>query len=617
MTAYLGEPAAGTVQLSAGAVQPASIADLVTAPLPTLPRAAARWSARSVLTADLCGRRQAYSWEPGARPELRRVTNHPTPVLAAQPDACGSWIWWFASPDGGEPGRWRRQPFAGGPDEDPAAELPGGWPAGLALPSCRTAFAGFVLPAGGSAVHRWDAGRGSTCIYTSGEPASVLGASADGRFVALEHSEGGSLRESGLKVVTATGEPVLTAPAEAAEMRFGGFSPVPGDGRLLLGTVVAGRWRVAIRDLAGGVEVPDIPLAGDLVASWFPTGRALLVLHSLGGTRTLHRCCLDTGACERLGPRSGTVADAEVRADGTVVSLWSSSQEPWQIRVIEPGRPGPPAPPRPAVPATTREVEVPGPAGPIHTLVTTPTGGGSADGDSGGGPAGRRPCLVMLHGGPHIQDYDAYSPRLAGWARLGVTVVRVNFRGSSGFGMSWRDAIIGRVGLTELEDVAAVRHWLVAAGVADPARLVLSGASWGGYLTLLALGRYPRAWCAGVAHQPVADLVACYERSMDDVKSYERGLHGGSPAEVPERYRRSSPITYVARVRRPLLITAARDDAVCPPDQIAGYVSALRSRHAAVDYVVHAGGHGDPEPRLRAELMAREIDFVRRCLPGR
>ncbi|WP_316316681.1 prolyl oligopeptidase family serine peptidase, partial [Clavibacter michiganensis] len=70
-------------------------------------------------------------------------------------------------------------------------------------------------------------------------------------------------------------------------------------------------------------------------------------------------------------------------------------------------------------------------------------------------------------------------------------MVRVNYRGPPGYGRAWTDALKHRVGLIELEDIAAVREWAVASGLADPERLILTGGSWGGYLTLLGIGTQP------------------------------------------------------------------------------------------------------------------------------
>ena len=67
----------------------------------------------------------------------------------------------------------------------------------------------------------------------------------------------------------------------------------------------------------------------------------------------------------------------------------------------------------------------------------------------------------------------------------GLAVVQVNYRGSTGYGREWRDALTGNPGLTELEDIAAVHDMVIANGIADPERIVISGASWGGYESLV------------------------------------------------------------------------------------------------------------------------------------
>src|SRR5205823_10483105 len=134
----------------------------------------------------------------------------------------------------------------------------------------------------------------------------------------------------------------------------------------------------------------------------------------------------------------------------------------------------------------------------------------------------------------------------------------------TGYGSAWRDALEARVGHVEIADVAAVADHLVATGVADPARLVLAGASWGGYLTLLGLGVQPQRWAVGLAGVPVADYVAAYEDEMEGLKAFDRSLFGGSPTEVPDKYADSSPLTYVERVGAPLLILAGENDPRCP-----------------------------------------------------
>src|SRR5207244_13240264 len=88
------------------------------------------------------------------------------------------------------------------------------------------------------------------------------------------------------------------------------------------------------------------------------------------------------------------------------------------------------------------------------------------------GPAASRPhpTVVLVHGGPTYHDRDAFSPWVQAWVDHGFAVALVNYRGSTGYGRAWRDALEGDPGLTELEDLARVRDHLVAAGVGHAGR---------------------------------------------------------------------------------------------------------------------------------------------------
>ncbi|NUT53389.1 MAG: S9 family peptidase, partial [Saccharothrix sp.] len=246
---------------------------------------------------------------------------------------------------------------------------------------------------------------------------------------------------------------------------------------------------------------------------------------------------------------------------------------------------------------------VQGPGGRIHALVSRPAGG-----------VGPYPTVFEIHGGPTAHDGDHFAPGVAVWIDHGFAVVRVNYRGSTGYGKEWTDALRERVGLIELEDIAAVREWAVGTGLADPARLVLSGGSWGGYLTLLGLGVQPDAWALGLAAVPVADYVAAYEDEMEALKAMDRTLVGGTPEEVPERYAASSPISYVDRVRVPVFISAGLNDPRCPIRQIENYVARLAELGAVHEMYRYEAGHGSAVVEERIRQVRKELDFVARHL---
>ncbi|MFD1505373.1 alpha/beta hydrolase family protein [Georgenia yuyongxinii] len=173
------------------------------------------------------------------------------------------------------------------------------------------------------------------------------------------------------------------------------------------------------------------------------------------------------------------------------------------------------------------------------------------------------------------------------------------------------------MGLTELEDIAAVHDLLVADGVVDPARSVLAGSSWGGFLTLLGLGTQPGRWAVGLADVPVADYVTAYHEEMPDLQAFDRSLFGGSPAEVPEAYRVASPLTYVDAVRAPVLVMAGENDPRCPLGQVLNYVRALRARTdypGEVELYTYGAGHGSVVDDEEVAQLRRQLDFVRRHL---
>ena len=157
-----------------------------------------------------------------------------------------------------------------------------------------------------------------------------------------------------------------------------------------------------------------------------------------------------------------------------------------------------------------------------------------------------------------------------------------------------------------------MRAWAVQTGLADPSRIAVTGASWGGYLTLLGLGTQPELWTAGVAAVPVADYLAAYEDEMEPLRAFDRSLFGGSPAEVPEVYARCSPLTYVQAVRAPVLVLAGANDPRCPIRQIENWLAAAAAAGTDVEVYRFDAGHGSLVVDERVRQMRAELAFVAR-----
>ncbi|WP_260610329.1 prolyl oligopeptidase family serine peptidase [Streptomyces sp. WAC06614] len=567
---------------------------------------------RALYVSNETGTYEFYAWD-RATGTRRQVTDRPNGTTDGTLSPDGEWIWWFSDTDGDEFGTWVRQPFAGGPDEPATPGLAPAYPEGLALGRDGTAVVGRSTDEEGSTIFVCRPGAEPVEIYRHRETAVVGDLSRDGTLIAIEHTEHGDSMHSSLRVLTLDGKTV----AELDDTRGGteelglavlGFAPVPGDTRLLVCHQRGGRWEPMIWDVAAGTEEPlEIDLPGDVGAEWYPDGSALLVSHGYEARSELWRYDLADRALTRVDTPPGTVSDASARPDGTVEYQWSSAAEPSSVRSTAGGvvleLPGLRAPG--SVPVEDAWVD--GPGGRIHALVQRPRG-------QGDGPF---PTVFEIHGGPTWHDSDAFAAGPAAWLDHGFAVVRVNYRGSTGYGRAWTDALKHRVGLIELEDIAAVRDWAVSAGLADPARLVLSGGSWGGYLTLLGLGTQPEAWAVGLAAVPVADYVTAYHDEMETLKALDRTLFGGTPEEEPERWAASSPLTYVDQVRAPVYIAAGVNDPRCPIRQIDHYVDRLAARGAVHEVYRYDAGHGSLVVAERIKQLRLELDFALKHLPRR
>jgi dipeptidyl aminopeptidase/acylaminoacyl peptidase len=463
-------------------------------------------------------------------------------------------------------------------------------------------------------------GRG-TKVHEHPQPVRLIGAamtgtgesgplSADETVIALSVMEDGDVLHPSLRAIDAvTGAVRAELRDEGRQLTGYGFSPIPGDLRVAITHERTGEERPATWDVATG-EVRDLEL-GDLQGpvepvDWEPDGSALLLLQLVEGRHRLHRYELATGTLTALDTDEGSITAAVVRPDGQVWYRVHHGEHPARILaagtsepLLEPDGPRAPA---------GRDFETwwfANPSGDqVHGFLVRPEGEGPF------------PVILRVHGGPHYADLDRWAPDLQAHVDAGFLVAMVNYRGSIGFGQAWRDALTGNVGFHELEDVLAGLDDLVGRGLADPARVVLAGWSWGGYVTLLGIGRHPDRFVSAIAGVPVADYVAAYEDESPILQAMDRSLMGGSPEDVPAFYQERNPLTYVDAVDVPLLILAGENDSRCPIRQVWNYVGRLRERGVEPEIYTYATGHAsfDVEERVRQTAIA--LDFLARTVPG-
>lgn len=618
-------PASGSTSNSAPAPDSASAPTSTPAPAPE-PAPTSRYHVyRSVLpdvcgtdpalmafTADADGRCEVFAWDAAAG-RARQVTDRPQGTLhgTIDQDAC---VWWFDE-DAHGAGHWRFQPFHGGRDRPGLLDVPTGTPRGLAVSDDATVAMG-LGHGRTTSVHMGARGHCAQEVTRVDGYATLSGLTPTGGLLAVS-GPAGSARA--VTVLRADGAPRAVLSGEHGRLWALGFAPAGERDELLLIREDDDRYLLASWRPGTGIRTYTwCAFDTEITACWYPEGREVLIRQDRHGRSALYRAALDDCTLTALPTRPGSLLDAAPRAGGDLHELWTDTAHPPRL-LSSAGTALPPLGTVPVrVPGEHRDVWTPGPDGPVHTLLSLPESGLP---ESGPPATGRRrtppPVVFLVHGGPADHDRDAYDGVVHSLVASGFAVARVNYRGSTGYGPRWRRAFGAGVGLTQVDDLVAVRADLVERGLVDAGAVGLWGTSWGGYLVLLALGTRPDLWQAGVAVKPIADSVAAYRTTTPALRALDERLYGGTPDEVPDAYTRSSPIHYAARVRAPLLVVAATQDAKCPPGQVRGYLAALHAAEVPHESMWLDTGHDGYEGGDHVAVLRRAVVFLDRELRGR
>ncbi|MET0385685.1 MAG: S9 family peptidase [Polyangiales bacterium] len=229
-------------------------------------------------------------------------------------------------------------------------------------------------------------------------------------------------------------------------------------------------------------------------------------------------------------------------------------------------------------------------------------------------PAGSLPPLiVVVHGGPTAGAAAVFSPTVQFFTTRGFAVLDVNYRGSSGYGRSYRERLRGQWGLLDVDDCVAGARYLADSRRVDPARLVIRGGSAGGYTVLQALANHP-VFAAGSCHYGVSDLEVLSRDTHKFESHYDRFLVGPYP-ERRDLFVARSPIHYVERIDQPVIFFQGLDDKVVPANQTERMANTLRERGVTTEYHAYAGEqHGFRKAETIEHVLETELAFLRRVL---
>jgi len=240
------------------------------------------------------------------------------------------------------------------------------------------------------------------------------------------------------------------------------------------------------------------------------------------------------------------------------------------------------------------------------------------------GVEGPAPTVLVVHGGPWARDYWGYNDHVQFLANRGYAVLRVNYRGSTGYGRAHRDAAKGEFARAMHTDLLDALDWAIEQGFTDPDKVGIMGGSYGGYGTLVGMTMTPERFQCGVDIVGVSDLATLLESApaywgpeMDFWYAFV-----GDPSNNKEReaMNQRSPLYHAANAdpNKPLLVIHGRNDPRVKIDQSDRMVATLRERGVPVSYTRIADeGHGFGHWKNQMKQYRQVEDFFAKCLGGR
>jgi len=230
------------------------------------------------------------------------------------------------------------------------------------------------------------------------------------------------------------------------------------------------------------------------------------------------------------------------------------------------------------------------------------------------------PVVVNPHGGPWARDMWGFNPEVQFLANRGYAVLQMNFRGSTGYGKKFWKAGFKKWGKEMQDDITQGVHWLIDAGIADPKRIGIYGASYGGYATLAGVTFSPDLYACGVDYVGVSNIFTLLETippywELGRQMFYEMV---GDPVKDKALLEEVSPVFHVDQIKAPLFIAQGANDPRVKKAESDQVVEALKKRDIDVPYMVKDNeGHGFHNEENRFDFYRAMENFLHKYLGGR
>ena len=205
------------------------------------------------------------------------------------------------------------------------------------------------------------------------------------------------------------------------------------------------------------------------------------------------------------------------------------------------------------------------------------------------------PVVINPHGGPWARDNWGFNPEIQFLANRGYAVLQMNFRGSVGYGREFWEISFKQWGKTMQDDITDGVNWLIEEGIADPDRIAIYGASYGGYATLAGLTFTPDIYACGVDYVGVSNIFTLLETLPPYWELGRQMMYEmiGNPETEKELLEAASPLFHIDKIKAPLLVAQGANDPRVKQAESDQIVDALKAKGIDVPYILKEDeGHG-------------------------
>jgi len=224
------------------------------------------------------------------------------------------------------------------------------------------------------------------------------------------------------------------------------------------------------------------------------------------------------------------------------------------------------------------------------------------------------PGLVLAHGGPEAQFTNMWNPYVQFLVSNGFVVIAPNFRGSTGYGRRYQRMSDKDLGGGDLMDTVAAAKYLRESGLVDPDKIGIYGASYGGYMSMMALTKYPDVWTAGVTVVGFFNWKTEYETEREFLRYYD-AHKVGTPESNPEFYYERSPINFLDKIKAPVLILHGAKDPRCPVTEAYQVIELLKKHGKTFEYKIYDDeGHVFRKLENRVDSYKRMVEFFKKYM---